>query len=85
MLQIVPSGFRDLLIKIKHEYGDVPVYITENGYGDKTGTLEDNDRIEYINEHMKAMLRAKQENHCNIKAYTVWSFMDDFEWNYGYT
>jgi len=35
------------LIWIKNEYGNPPMIITENGYGD-SGELDDFDRISYI-------------------------------------
>lgn len=42
---------------VKREYGDVPIYITENGLSDRTGTVEDHRRVNfyklYINELMK--------------------------------
>lgn len=44
--RVVPWGFEKLLAWIKQQYGDVPVYITENGYSDH-GELDDLGRIEY--------------------------------------
>jgi len=42
---------------IKNEYGDIPIYITENGVSDSTGTLDDETRVyfykHYLNELMK--------------------------------
>jgi len=44
--QSVPWGFRKLLVWIKNEYGDIPIFITENGYPDY-GELDDIDRVDY--------------------------------------
>ncbi|KAJ8666971.1 hypothetical protein QAD02_008633 [Eretmocerus hayati] len=82
--QIVPKGLRDILIKIKKEYNNVPVYVTENGIPDD-GTLDDDQRIEYLKGYMKAMLTAIKDYGCDVRGYTVWSFMDNFKWNSGYS
>jgi len=46
-LRVVPQGFRDMLLWMKREYDNPPVFIAENGYSD-TGELNDWDRIEYF-------------------------------------
>ncbi|CAO2636699.1 Lactase/phlorizin hydrolase, partial [Lemmus lemmus] len=57
MLPAVPWGMRRLLNWIKEEYGDIPIYITENGHGLNDPSLDDTDRIfyhkTYINEALK--------------------------------
>ncbi|XP_014208575.1 myrosinase 1-like [Copidosoma floridanum] len=82
-LRIVPSGLLDNLRKIKDNYGDIEVYITENGIAD-TGELTDTQRMGYLYSYMKAMLTAIKTFGCNVKAYTVWSLLDNFEWQNGY-
>lgn len=42
----VPWGFRKLLIWLKNEYDNPPIYITENGFGD-SGGLMDHDRVTF--------------------------------------
>lgn len=46
-LQAVPNGFRQLLIWLKNEYGNPPIVVSENGYGDD-GVINDSGRINYI-------------------------------------
>nr|XP_050854384.1 myrosinase 1-like [Vespula vulgaris] len=82
-LKIVPEGFRKILNAIKNEYNNPPVIITENGVSDD-GKLSDKIRINYLSEYLKAMLQAIYEDGCNIKGYTVWSLIDNFEWENGY-
>ncbi|XP_011297533.1 myrosinase 1 [Fopius arisanus] len=77
------KGFGDLLRFIKETYDNPPVYILENGIAtDKS--LYDLQREEYLYDHMKEMLLAINRDGCNVKAYTVWSLLDNFEWLQGY-
>ncbi|KAL1138328.1 hypothetical protein AAG570_008392 [Ranatra chinensis] len=45
--KVVPEGLRKLLNWLKNEYGNLTVFITENGYSDNTTVLHDKGRIEY--------------------------------------
>jgi beta-glucosidase len=86
--EIYPEGLCELLIWIKKRYGDLKLYITENGIAvdDKliNGKIEDSDRIDYLNDHIQAALKAKNEG-VNLKGYFIWSFMDNFEWAWGFS
>ncbi|XP_055371475.1 myrosinase 1-like [Condylostylus longicornis] len=82
-LYSVPRGLTGLLGFIKDQYSNVEVMITENGFSDD-GQLNDDDRIQYIKDHLNAILDAIDQG-CNVTAYTVWSLIDNFEWVYGYT
>lgn len=80
---MVPQGFYELLTKIRKDYNNPPIYITENGYS-TYGGLVDDDRISCLRQYIGAMLDAMDEG-SDIRAYTVWSIMDNFEWMEGYT
>ncbi|XP_060806757.1 myrosinase 1-like [Amyelois transitella] len=82
-LKKVSWSFYKSLMKIKEDYNNPIVYITENGYS-TTGGLDDDDRILYIREYIDAMLDAIEDG-ANVQAYTAWSLMDNFEWMQGYT
>ncbi|OWR51063.1 seminal fluid protein CSSFP021 [Danaus plexippus plexippus] len=82
-LQEVPWGFHKLLKEVNKLYDNPPVYITENGWSSSGGLL-DEDRIQFLRNYLNALLDALDEG-CNIKAYTVWSLIDNFEWLNGYT
>jgi beta-glucosidase len=86
---IYPAGLYDLLTRLKHDYGDLPLYITENGapYQDTlsaNGTVDDPQRHQYIHDHLLAANRAVQAG-VNLRGYHVWSLLDNFEWAEGYT
>lgn len=80
----MPEGFGALLRKIKEKYDNPPVYVMENGVSDGNGT-NDNMRIDYMRSYMKEMLIAMKRDGCNVQAYSVWSFLDSFEWDAGFT
>ena len=84
---IIPDGLRQCLLWIKERYGDVPIYITENGacYGDGPvdGRVKDDKRINYLDKHIAEVSRAI-ESGVNLKGYFTWSLLDNFEWAFGY-
>ncbi len=81
------EGLRDLLLMIKNEYGSIPLYITENGaaYDDvlEGDHVHDEERIHYLYDHLVEAAAAISQG-VNLKGYFVWSFIDNFEWAYGY-
>ncbi|XP_059161912.1 uncharacterized protein LOC131944999 [Physella acuta] len=81
----VPLGFRGIFNWIKTTYNNIPVYVTENGISDRNSTLRDAHRITYYRQHINQMLKALHQDGCNIRGYTAWSLMDNFEWQSGYT
>jgi beta-glucosidase len=86
--EITPDGLTDLLVRIGRDYPGIPLVITENGAAfedepDETGFVRDDDRAAYLAAHIAAVARARQAG-TDIGGYFVWSFMDNFEWSYGY-
>lgn len=85
-LKHVPWGFRNLLVWFKDTYNNPLVYVTENGFSDHDEVgLNDDDRVKYHREYINEMLKAVTIDNCNVKAYTAWSLMDNFEWARGYS
>ncbi|CAD7089713.1 unnamed protein product [Hermetia illucens] len=80
----VPDGLGGLLRWIKKEYNNVEVIIAENGWPDD-GRLNDDERIEYLTEHLRQVSQAIKVHDCNVVGYAHWSLMDNFEWNSGYS
>jgi beta-glucosidase len=86
--EILPDGLYRLLKRLAADYPGLPIHITENGaaFDDRPsqgGAVEDDDRIDYLRSHFAAAHRALSEG-VPLKGYFVWSFMDNFEWGYGY-
>jgi beta-glucosidase len=87
--EVDASGLTELLVRVKGEYTDLPIYITENGaafddYVDPNGHVLDNDRISYLCEHVSAVHDAIDAD-VNVQGYFVWSLLDNFEWSFGYS
>ncbi|XP_075465616.1 lactase/phlorizin hydrolase-like isoform X1 [Ascaphus truei] len=82
----VAWGLRRLLNWVKNEYGDVPIYITENGVAtDDKADFDDTNRIFYYKTYIDEALKAHRLDGVNLKGYSAWSLMDTFEWNSGYS
>lgn len=85
-LKHVPWGFRKLLNHFKDTYNNPVVLVTENGFSDTDSVgINDEARVKYYREYINEMLKAVVIDNCNVKAYTAWSLMDNFEWARGYT
>jgi beta-glucosidase len=87
--EVDAGGLHDLLIRLRRDYGDVPIFITENGaaYDDPPpvdGTVEDPDRIAYLAGHLDAVAQAIGDG-VDVRRYFAWSLMDNFEWAEGYS
>ncbi|CAH1111465.1 unnamed protein product [Psylliodes chrysocephalus] len=82
-LRVVPWGIGKVMHWVKKTYGDIPIWITENGMATYGESLEDDNRIEYYQKHL-SYVRDALEDGINIIGYTAWSLMDNFEWQVGY-
>jgi beta-glucosidase len=86
---VEPEGLTEMLVRIKDEYADVPIYVTENGravndYIDPEGDVDDEERIAYLDSHFRAAHEAIERG-VDLRGYMVWSFLDNFEWAEGYS
>lgn len=85
---IFPEAFYKVLLWLRDEYGNPPVFITENGACDNTGPSGDGQvhdavRVAYYHRHVIALNRALRSG-CDLRGYTAWSLIDNFEWAFGY-
>lgn len=86
--EIYPSCIYEALMKAR-AYTDLPLYITENGaaFEDRIapdGGIADADRIAYLRDHIAQCRRAIQDG-VDLRGYFVWSLLDNFEWNHGFS
>ena len=87
--RVEPDTFTALLVRLKRDYGDVPLVITENGAAfddpplDGHPVVEDPDRVAYLREHIAAVEHAIDSG-VDVRGYYVWSLFDNFEWEHGY-
>lgn len=86
--EIYPKCMYNTLMEIKERYGDIPVYITENGHGcyekaDENGYVEDDERIDMMQGYIDYMFKAMDDG-CNVLGYYAWSTMDLYSWVNGY-
>ena len=87
--EFYPQGLSYFINRIHQEYDKtIPIYITENGMANNDrinskGDIEDLDRIEYFQLHLKEILECLKKG-IPLKGYFAWSLLDNYEWSYGY-
>ncbi|MCW2772772.1 MAG: Beta-glucosidase [Nocardioides sp.] len=88
---IVPDALREWLITLRARYRAAlpPIYITESGCAynmgpDEHGIVDDQQRIDYLDSHLRAVATAVQRG-VDVRGYYTWSLMDNFEWAEGFT
>ncbi|MEL6582387.1 MAG: GH1 family beta-glucosidase [Pseudomonadota bacterium] len=84
--EIYPEGLGHFL-RHTASYTDLPIYVTENGLASydtvADGVVQDEQRLHYLNAHLAEVRRAADEG-INVRGYTVWSLLDNYEWALGY-
>jgi beta-glucosidase len=85
---IRPAGLYRILTQAHDRYKLPAIYVTENGGSfldqPEGKAVHDADRKAYLESHVAAVLRAKDEG-VPVRGYFVWSFLDNFEWALGYS
>lgn len=85
--EIYPRGLYDILERVHRDYAPNRILITENGaaFPDvlTDGRVDDPARESFLHEHILEAHRALQEG-VPIAGYSVWSLLDNFEWQHGY-
>jgi beta-glucosidase len=87
--EVYPPALTRTLLWVRERYGDIPLYITENGaaFYDPPhaidGTISDPLRVHYLREHIAAAHAAIQQG-VDLRGYYVWSLLDNFEWGGGF-
>jgi len=88
--EVYPPALTRILLWVRERYGDISLYITENGaaFNDPPaatgGVVDDPARVEYIHGHLLAAREAMRQG-VNLRGYFVWSLLDNYEWAHGYS
>ncbi|HKD22910.1 MAG TPA: family 1 glycosylhydrolase [Rhizomicrobium sp.] len=85
--EIDPHGLSEMLARVRDDYGNPPVLITENGCSDPlkhAAVLDDQFRIDYLTKHL-AVVRAEMEKGSPIGGFFIWTIVDNWEWDSGFT
>ncbi|HUO92300.1 MAG TPA: family 1 glycosylhydrolase [Rhizomicrobium sp.] len=86
--EIDPAGLSETLARLRHHYGNPPVLITENGCSDPLSNNpaihDDAFRVKYLTQHLE-VVKAEMEAGSPIGGFFVWSIIDNWEWDSGYT
>ncbi|MBI5067287.1 MAG: beta-glucosidase [Deltaproteobacteria bacterium] len=88
--EVYPEGLRDTLLWVKQRYGDLPLYVTENGaafYDPPQAPpegVQDPLRVAYLRSHLRAVREAIAAG-CDVRGYFVWSLLDNLEWAHGFS
>jgi beta-glucosidase len=86
--EVYPQGLYRILERVQDDYAFPNLYVTENGaaYPDRIhpdGSVQDPQRVAYLHRHLKAVHQAIVAG-VPVRGYFAWSFLDNFEWSYGY-
>ncbi len=95
LLPLTPMGYEraphalgDFVHFIFKEYDSPRIYVTENGVCDNTepvgGAVDDQPRVELLRGFLAGLAAAIAEG-ADVRAYYVWSILDNFEWAFGYS
>jgi beta-glucosidase len=88
--EVYAPALTRVLLWLRERYGDIPLYITENGaafYDPPSpidGRVEDPLRVSYYRDHLRAALDAIRQG-VDLRGYFAWSLLDNFEWSHGYS
>jgi beta-glucosidase len=87
--EIAPEGLYRVLLRVAREYRPGYMYVTENGTSlpdepGPDGAVHDPVRLRYIARHTAAVRQAASDG-VDVRGYFLWTFMDNFEWGFGFS
>jgi len=87
--EVWPDGLYDVLTWVRRRYGNLPLYVTENGaafYDPPVAhgpVVDDPLRVAYLDAHLGAVRRAIADG-VDVRGYFAWSLFDNLEWAHGF-
>jgi beta-glucosidase len=87
--EVAPEGLYRTIMRVAREYRPGFMYVTESGTSlpdapGADGAVHDAERLRYVARHAAAVHQAAADG-ADIRGYFLWSFMDNFEWGFGFT
>jgi beta-glucosidase len=87
--EVHPEGLYRILSRVHFEYGPRRIFVTENGasWSDSPGPdgrVRDERRRLFVKRHLRAARRAIAAG-VPLGGYFLWSLLDNFEWERGYS
>ena len=88
--EVHPPALTDMLLWFRDRYGDIPLYITENGAAfydpPQAGPdgIDDPLRCDYLRTHISAIGDAIRQG-VDVRGYMAWSLLDNLEWSLGFS
>lgn len=87
--EIVPEALGNILRRVREDYGDIEIQITENGscqtdIVNREHRIVDDGRIDYMQRHL-AVLRQAIEDGVRVTGYYAFCFTDNVEWALGFS
>jgi beta-glucosidase len=80
---VEPAGLRATLQRVRALAPELPLAITECGAAYERA-LDDEARRAYLEQHLREAHRAIGDG-VDLRAFMVWSLLDNFEWGWGYS
>lgn len=76
-------------VRFLYERYHMPLYITENGMSchddvSLDGRVHDPNRLNFLDLYLSALQKANDDG-ADVRGYFLWTFLDNFEWDKGYT
>jgi beta-glucosidase len=86
--EVYPEGIYEILLRLKKDYNNPVLYVSENGAAMKDqnlkeGVVQDVDRLGYLQAHLVQCKNALDSG-VDLRGYYYWSFLDNFEWARGF-
>lgn len=89
--EIYPEALYDVAMMMKNDYQNIPWYVSENGMGvadeerfmAADGEIQDDYRIEFMEEHLRQLHRAITDG-SSCFGYHTWTFNDCWSWLNGF-
>jgi beta-glucosidase len=77
--EVWPEALEATIRRAWEVTGGVPVHVTENGIA----TTDDAQRIRFVARALDGVTACLADG-IDVRGYTYWSLLDNFEWTYGY-